>query len=121
MIDLKGFRIANKLTQEELGAFLGIKKSFISKIEHGGAKLPDDKFSKLLDNTRGWDTSTLIDEGTAGKTRPSLEEETAVRIPIDVGEILALRKENEMLRAQVEELKVQNEKYWKMIEKLTEK
>ena len=116
MIELKGFRIANKLTQAELGAFLGIKKSFISKIEHGGARLPDEKFSKLLENKKGWDVSMLSDEGT-DMERCHLRKEEAG----DNGEIIALRKENEMLRAQVGELKAQNERYWNMIEKLTEK
>ncbi len=37
------------------------------------------------------------------------------------GDLLALRKENEMLRQQLEELRAQNEKYWAMIEKLTAK
>jgi len=116
MIDLKGFRIANKLTQDELGAFLGIKKSFISKIEHGGARLPDDKFAKLLDNKKGWDVSMLsADDTDKERCRPRKEEGGPG------GELLALMKENEMLRAQVEELKAQNEKYWNMIEKLTEK
>jgi len=116
MIDLKGFRIANKLTQDELGAFLGIKKSFISKIEHGGARLPDDKFAKLLDNKKGWDVSMLsADDTDKERCFPRKEE------GCPGGELLALMKENEMLRAQVEELKAQNEKYWNMIEKLTEK
>lgn len=116
MIDLKGFRIANKLTQEELGAFLGIKKSFISKIEHGGARLPEDRFAKLLDNNKGWDVSMLSDEGTGKDPGIHRREE-----PGGSGELIALRKENEMLRAQVNELKAQNERYWNMIEKLTEK
>lgn len=116
MIDLRGFRTANKLTQEELGAFLGIKKSFISKIEHGGARLPEEKFAKLLENKKGWDVSMLSDEGTDKERCHPRKEESG-----SGGELLALMKENEMLRAQVEELKIQNEKYWKMIEKLTEK
>ncbi len=116
MIDLKGFRIANKLTQDELGAFLGIKKSFISKIEHGGARLPEEKFAKLMENKKGWDVSMLsADDTDKERCHPGKEESGSG------GELLALMKENEMLRAQVEELKVQNEKYWKMIEKLTEK
>ena len=59
MIDLKGFRRANNLTQDKLGEYLGIKKSFISKIEHGGALLPQDKFKKLLNNDKGWNISSL--------------------------------------------------------------
>lgn len=62
MIDLKGFRKANNLTQEELGEYLGMKKSFISKIEHGKEKFPADKFQKLLKNDKGWDITNLKTE-----------------------------------------------------------
>lgn len=60
MIDLKGFRKANGLTQEELGKYLGMKKSFVSKVENGKEKLPQLKLQKLLANRKGWDTSNLI-------------------------------------------------------------
>lgn len=59
MIDLKGFRKRNGLTQSELGTFLGIKKSYISLIETGSKPLSSDKISKLLSNPYGWDTSML--------------------------------------------------------------
>lgn len=59
MIDLRAFRKANNLTQDTLGEYLGMKKSFISKIENGKEKLPKDKFQKLIGNDRGWDTSML--------------------------------------------------------------
>ena len=62
MIKLKEFRKANALTQDELGAYLGMKKSFISKIENGREKLPADKFQKLLNNTFGWNVSCLEEE-----------------------------------------------------------
>ena len=66
MIDLKEFRVKNGLTQTELGNYIGIKKSFISRIERGSAKLPDDKFQKLLSNDKGWDTSMLTDVNHIG-------------------------------------------------------
>jgi transcriptional regulator with XRE-family HTH domain len=59
---LKKFRKANSITQSELGEYLGIKKSFISSIENGRAKLPEEKFAKLLNNDRGWDISILAAE-----------------------------------------------------------
>lgn len=122
MIDLKGFRKRNGLTQDELGEFLGVKKSFISKIEHGGAALPDDKFTKLLANNCGWDTSLLTENVVMGDNiHQNGGNGNIGKIAGDAGELMALRKEVEMLRAQAEELKVQNEKYWKMIEKLMEK
>lgn len=61
MANLKAFRKANNLTQTEIGDFLGIKKSFISKIECGVAGLPREKLNKLLYNSNGWDTSALTE------------------------------------------------------------
>jgi transcriptional regulator with XRE-family HTH domain len=58
--DLKAFRKANGLTQTVLGEFLGINKSFISTIESGKDPMPKDKLSKLIHNSRGWDTSMLV-------------------------------------------------------------
>lgn len=69
MIELKEFRKANNLTQDELGDYLGIKKSFISRIEHGMALLPEDKFKKLLDNTKGWDVTVLKNASKAPKKK----------------------------------------------------
>ena len=122
MIDLKGFRKSNNLTQDELGEFLGVKKSFISKIENGGAALPEDKFAKLLANNRGWDTSLLTENIVMGDSiHQNGGRNNIGKIAGDAGELLALRKENEMLRAQIEELKAQNEKYWEAIKDLMKK
>lgn len=60
MADLKLFRKQNNLTQDELGEYLGIKKSFISRIENGFHKLPHEKLSKLLENDLGWNVSALL-------------------------------------------------------------
>ena len=59
MIDLRAFRRINSLTQDALGNYLGIKKSFISRIESGQVNLPKDKYIKLLNNDRGWDTTMI--------------------------------------------------------------
>ena len=61
-IDLKAFRKANNLTQDQLGEYLGIKKSFVSQMESGKCPVPSDKFNKLLDNPFGWDVSMLTVE-----------------------------------------------------------
>ena len=58
-IDLKAFRKANNLTQEQLGDYLGIKKSFVSTIESGKDPMPKAKLSKLLSNPYNWDVSML--------------------------------------------------------------
>lgn len=57
--DLKAFRVANNLTQTQLGHYLGIQKGFISKIENGKEKLPATKFQKLIGNPHNWDTTML--------------------------------------------------------------
>ena len=112
MYDLKAFREANGLTQDELGAYLGIGKSHISMIEHGKAKLNTEKFNKLLNNPNNWDTSMLVEEATSN----------ALFLPAydnPVKGMIELAKENAMLREQIEELKKEKERYWEMITRLT--
>lgn len=113
MIDLKTFRKNNNLTQDELGQFLGIKKSHISRIEHGHTSLSVDKVEKLFNNPYGWDTSILNNE-----TQPNKTSSASDHIDADI-EVATLRKENEMLRQQLSELKERSDRYWQMIEKLT--
>lgn len=60
MADLKAFRKANKLTQEQVADYLGIKKPFICKIETGREGFPDKHLRKLLDNPHGWDVTHLV-------------------------------------------------------------
>ena len=59
MTDIKAFRKANNLTQEQLAVYLGTGKSFISLVENGRCALPEQKFMKILNNTNGWDVSML--------------------------------------------------------------
>lgn len=59
MADLKAFRKANKLTQEQVAEYLGIKKPFICKIETGREAFPDKHLQKLIDNEFGWDVEML--------------------------------------------------------------
>lgn len=59
MADLKAFRKANKLTQEQVADYLGIKKPFICKIETGREAFPDKHLQKLIDNEFGWDVEML--------------------------------------------------------------
>lgn len=74
-IDLKAFRKANSLTQDKLGEYLGVKKSFISQVESGRSSLPQEKFIKLLNNPFGWDVSMLKDNTLSGldSVRPQRE------------------------------------------------
>ena len=59
VIDLKGFRKANGITQKELADYLGISNAFISQIEMGDRSLPKNQLSKILLNQMGWDTTEL--------------------------------------------------------------
>ena len=86
-IDLKAFRKANNLTQEKLGEYLGIKKSFVSTIESEKDPMPKDKLTKLLQNPYGWDTSML-----------SQPEEFCGATPVQESALVA------ELRAQIEKL-----------------
>lgn len=69
MIDLKAFRRANCITQNDLALFLGVGQGFISQIEKGDRKLPSEYIGKLLANTNGWDT-TILTGNTMTEYRP---------------------------------------------------
>ena len=100
MIDLKTFRKSNNLTQDELGLFLGMKKSFISKIENGKEKLPQQKLQKLLDNPNGWDTSSLVISDFGGSNNVignhnAVNQAEVINKLVD--ELAALRRQNDEL------------------------
>ena len=114
-MDLKQFRQCNKLTQTELGEYLGIKKSFVSLIENGKVKLSEEKFNKLLNNTKGWDTSMLINgsiyagNNNAGDVNVQIGQNRAsgdAHAPGDpniASRLAVLEKENEMLRERLKD------------------
>lgn len=93
-IDLKAFRKANNLTQEKLGEYLGIKKSFISTIESGKDPMPKDKLSKLLENPYRWDTTMLTQSTSVGVVQPNAEDAL----------ILELRAQIERLEVKIDNL-----------------
>ena len=112
-MDLKQFRQCNKLTQTELGEYLGIKKSFVSLIENGKVKLSEEKFNKLLNNTKGWDTSMLINgsiyagNNNVGDVNVQIGQNRASGDAHASGDssmkIAVLEKENEMLRERLKD------------------
>lgn len=118
MIDLKSFRKINNLTQGELGEYIGMKKSFVSKIENGKEKLPESKLQKLLTNTMGWDT-TMLEQSPTINTRVSGNGSANVQVGSNNKlvqdssdlkvQIAVLEKENELLREQRELLLEQND------------
>lgn len=124
MTELKLFREINKLTQQELGDYVGMKKSFVSKVENGKEKMPRAKLDRILNNDRGWDVSMLVSE-TSPKFGDTIRQTggrgNIGKIDGDCGELLALRREVEMLRAMVEELRAEKAEYWEMIKTLSGK
>lgn len=62
--DLRKFSLANNLSQPEIADYLGVGKAFISQVERGVSKLPLDKYARLLQNDKGWDTSMLTEPTT---------------------------------------------------------
>ena len=65
MVDLKAFRRANKLTQADVAKFLSVSAPFITRVERGLNKLPEDKLLKLMNNDEGWNVSDLIKDDMA--------------------------------------------------------
>lgn len=62
-INLRRFRKENQLSQKELAEFLGVTCGFISLIENGKAKLPEDKLKRLIidgKNDKGWQIGVII-------------------------------------------------------------
>lgn len=106
MADLRAFRKANKLKQEDLAKYLNTTRAFISMVETGASKLPPEKLSLLLNNTQGWDTKMLVDNGGiyAGDVNVQIGQNRADNRPKDgnsATQIAVLEKEVEMLREQL--------------------
>ena len=115
MVELKEFRKVNNLRQKELADYLGVSREYISIAENGKTKLAFSQLGKLRNNPYGWDTSMLSDE-TQLNAASSVSDCQNSEF-----EVAALRRENDMLRQQLAELKERCERYWQMIEKLTNK
>lgn len=54
------FRKENNLYQKDLAAYMGVTIGFISAIERGESKLPEEHLQRLLANDRGWNTEKLL-------------------------------------------------------------
>lgn len=84
-------------------------------IENGKVKLSEEKFNKLLNNTKGWDTSMLINgsiyagNNNAGNVNVQIGQNRAsgdVRSSGDpniASRLAVLEKENEMLRERLKD------------------
>ena len=60
MVDLRAFRICNKLKQRDISEFLQLSIGFISAVERGASRLPAEHLASLLENDKGWDTTYLL-------------------------------------------------------------
>ena len=128
--DLRKFRLANNLSQPEVADYLGVGKAFISQVERGVSKLPLDKYARLLQNDKGWDTSMLTEPTTqhftanaSGNASASVnynekrsEESAVLRVRIE-----SLEEQISQLKDMLAREQALNQKYWEMIEKLTTK
>jgi len=56
---IKALRVANKITQEQIGEFLGIDQSMVAKIESGERKITTVQLDKLC-NLFGCDQNFLL-------------------------------------------------------------
>lgn len=73
--DIKAFRKANKISQIELAAYLGVKQGFISQIENGARPMPKEYISKILADSR-W----VIKEDTEALTPFKCDEDNIIPV-----------------------------------------
>ena len=66
LVNMKGFRVMNELSQKDVAEYLEVSIAFISAVERGQAKLPAEKLVRLLENDKDWATDSLIDQADRG-------------------------------------------------------
>lgn len=124
MINLKAFRKANRIKQEDLAKYLKVSRGFISLVEIGSSKLPEDKLEKILANEFGWDTTMLLSDPYNASISAKATGNSSANVNIgshnrnDSTELALLRAEVESLKAQLKKAEAEKEKYWEMILKL---
>lgn len=110
MLNIKGFRKANKLKQEDIASYLGVTTSFISQIENGARDLPEPQLSKLLNNDFGWDVSLLREnvepalKNSSPKDSVVLSEEAAVLLERINGLMKLLEEKERTIRILMQNL-----------------
>lgn len=112
-IDLKMFRVANKLKQQDLAEYLQVNPSYLSQIESGLRPMSDSIIKKLTENPYHWDTTALTMHSPTVTTRVSGNGKANVQVgdnnvcaDADLRlKVAVLEKENELLKEQIAFLK----------------
>lgn len=96
---LRNFRKANKLSQEDVAIFLGVKQGYISQVEKKGVE-PRELMIKLINNDKGWDVSELenssnIQVNTNGDNKIFYETEADKEKDIRIAELTAKIEEKD--------------------------
>ena len=98
---LRNFRKANKLSQEDVAIFLGVKQGYISQVEKKGVE-PRELMIKLINNDKGWDVSELekssnIQVNTKGDNKIFYETEADKGKDIRIAELTAIIEEKDKM------------------------
>ena len=98
---LRNFRKANKLSQEDVAIFLGVKQGYISQVEKKGVE-PRELMIKLINNDKGWDVSELengsnIQMNTNGDNKIFYETEADKEKDIRIAELTAKIEEKDKM------------------------
>jgi len=119
--DLRAFRQRNGIQQKELAEYLGVRSSFLSAIESGKRPLPDSALEKIKANPE-WELNLeKINLEVSGDSIQQNGGNNNIGKIEGNAEVLALRKEVELLRSINEELKAEKAEYWRLIKELTAK
>lgn len=98
---LRNFRKANKLSQEDVAIFLGVKQGYISQVEKKGVE-PRELMIKLINNDKGWDVSELENSSntqvnTNGDNKIFYETEADKEKDIRIAELTAKIEEKDKM------------------------
>lgn len=118
MVDLKAFRKANNLTQNELANYLGVGQGFISQMEKGDRPVPKEYISILSANPYNWDISMLTTQSRDSKPELVAENKPQLSsVEILLREMLAEERARvDALQERINELIEENARLKTLIE-----
>lgn len=118
MVDLKAFRKANNLTQNELANYLGVGQGFISQMEKGDRPVPKEYISTLSANPYGWDVSMLTNQSRDSKPELVAEHKPQLsNVEILLRDMLAEKEAKiDVLQDRINELIEENARLKTLIE-----